>query len=219
PGVLFLDVGCGVGHDTRKVVLDGFPANQIIASDLHPEFWGIGHKVFKSTPESFPVKFIASDAFDDTFLTYSGIIATLKSLDTPAAGSEQPVDLSALTSLTPLRGRVSVIYASSFFHLFDGERQSELASRLASLLVPAPGSFIFGSHIGRPEKGLRLESARPNTEGLPMFCHNPESWKTLWKGVFGESKIETRAVLKEVQRRDMPEGVKVHIMAWSVRRL
>ncbi|EKM60738.1 uncharacterized protein PHACADRAFT_84487, partial [Phanerochaete carnosa HHB-10118-sp] len=152
----FSDVGCGVGHDTRKVVLDGFPANQIIASDLHPEFWGIGHKVFKSTPESFPVKFIASDAFDDTFLTYSGIIATLKSLDTPAAGSEQPVDLSALTSLTPLRGRVSVIYASSFFHLFDGERQSELASRLASLLVPAPGSFIFGSHIGRPEKGLRV---------------------------------------------------------------
>ena len=36
PGALYLDIGCGVGNDTRKVVADGFPASQIIASDLHP---------------------------------------------------------------------------------------------------------------------------------------------------------------------------------------
>lgn len=36
PSPLFLDIGCGVGNDTRKVVADGFPAKQIVASDLHP---------------------------------------------------------------------------------------------------------------------------------------------------------------------------------------
>ena len=36
PGALFLDIGCGVGNDVRRAVSDGFPAKQIIASDLHP---------------------------------------------------------------------------------------------------------------------------------------------------------------------------------------
>ena len=36
PNALFLDIGCGVGNDTRKVVADGFPAKQVIASDLFP---------------------------------------------------------------------------------------------------------------------------------------------------------------------------------------
>ncbi|EKM48875.1 uncharacterized protein PHACADRAFT_266025 [Phanerochaete carnosa HHB-10118-sp] len=214
PGALFLDIGCGVGNDTRRAVLDGFPANQIVASDLHPEFWDIGHKVFKSTPESFPVKFIAGDAFDDSFLAYGGPIAT------PAAGSEQPTDLSALTSLTPLRGKLSVIYASSLFHLFGEEQQSELAHRLGSLLSPTSGSFIFGAHLGKPEKGLFLENIRPNIpEGVRMFCHSPESWKALWEEVLGEGKVETKAVLREVQRPDMPEGVMAQFMIWSVKRL
>lgn len=36
PGALFLDVGCGVGCDTRKPVADGFPASQVVAVDLKP---------------------------------------------------------------------------------------------------------------------------------------------------------------------------------------
>lgn len=34
PGALFLDIGCGVGNDTRRLVADGWPAHQVIASDL-----------------------------------------------------------------------------------------------------------------------------------------------------------------------------------------
>ena len=36
PGALFLDIGCCVGCDVRKPVADGFPVDQVIASDLHP---------------------------------------------------------------------------------------------------------------------------------------------------------------------------------------
>ncbi|EKM48276.1 uncharacterized protein PHACADRAFT_266453 [Phanerochaete carnosa HHB-10118-sp] len=220
PGALFLDVGCGVGNDTRKVVLDGFPNNQIIASNLHAELWDVGHKVFKSTPESFPVKFVAGDVFDDAFLARSGPVATPEAADALVAGSEPSIDLSALTSLTPLRGKLSAIYASSLFHLFDEERQSELARRLASLLSPTPGSFIFGAHIGNPEKGLILDYLTANAPaGTRMFCHSPESWKALWEGIFGEGKVETNAVLTTAQRPDTPVGVKTDFMAWSVKRL
>ncbi|EKM47973.1 uncharacterized protein PHACADRAFT_266612 [Phanerochaete carnosa HHB-10118-sp] len=219
-GALFLDIGCGVGNDARRAVLDGFPANQIVASDLHPEFWDMGHKVFKSTPESFPVKFVPGDVFSDAFLARGDPAATLEATNTPAAGSERSVDLSALTSLTPLRGKLSVIYASSLFHLFDEEQQSELAHRIASLLSPAPGSFIFGAHVGKLEKGLFVDHATPNVPvGTLMFCHSPESWEALWEDIFGEGKVETKAVLVEVQRPDMPEGTTSQFMVWSVKRL
>ena len=35
PGALFLDVGCGCGSDTRKIVSDGWPHHHVLASDLH----------------------------------------------------------------------------------------------------------------------------------------------------------------------------------------
>lgn len=34
-GALFLDVGCCCGSDVRKAIVDGYPADQIIASDLN----------------------------------------------------------------------------------------------------------------------------------------------------------------------------------------
>ena len=34
PNALFLDMACCVGNDTRKVIADGFPASQVVASDL-----------------------------------------------------------------------------------------------------------------------------------------------------------------------------------------
>ena len=172
----------------------------------------MGHKVFRSTPESFPVKFIPGDAFDDAFLAPGPIV-------TKALNDEPPVDVAALTSLTPLRGRLSAIHASSFFHLFSESQQRELAHRLASLLSPEPGSLIFGVHVARPEKGLRVEFVRGNAAGARMFCHCPESWTALWEGVFGRGKVEVRTLLPEVPRPDAPPGVKTYMMVWSVKRL
>ncbi len=42
-GALFLDIGCCLGNDVRKVVVDGFPMNQVFASDLRP---GTCHQQF-----------------------------------------------------------------------------------------------------------------------------------------------------------------------------
>ncbi|THH01510.1 hypothetical protein EW026_g1203 [Hermanssonia centrifuga] len=104
-GALFLEMACCVGNDVRKAVADGFPINQTIASDLEPGFWKIGHNLFKSTPETFPVPFIQGDAFDSAFLAPAPVSTSLPDGPVPS--------LSSLTSLTPLAGRISVIHASS----------------------------------------------------------------------------------------------------------
>ncbi|TFK93027.1 hypothetical protein K466DRAFT_643031 [Polyporus arcularius HHB13444] len=216
-GAILLDIGCCFGNDIRKAVADGFPIEGAIGSDLHPEFWDLGHKLFKSTPQTFPVPFIPGDAFDP---------AHLEAVPPFYAPPGTPVpQLSTIKSLNPLRGHVSVIHASSFFHLFDEEKQFKLAQSLAGLLSPEPGSMIIGSHGGRPEKGFRTEAMRANSHGITMFCHSPESWIELWDGqIFKKGTVKVEAFLHEVRRSDLqpkdtaPE-TKFFLLVWSVTRL
>ncbi|GLB41661.1 hypothetical protein LshimejAT787_1002610 [Lyophyllum shimeji] len=197
PGALFLDIGCCFGNDVRKIVADGWPVENAIASDLHQEFWNYGHELFRSTPTTFPATFIGGDAFDSAFL------APRKPFYSPEEPAPLTQPLRSLTSLTPLRGHMSTIHASSFFHLFDEPQQLELARRLATLLSASPGSMIFGVHGGRPEKGLRTEAL--NSAGKYMFCHSPETWRDLWDGVvFKKGTVKVECGLHPMERPDLP---------------
>lgn len=129
-------------------------------------------------------------------------------------------DLKTLTSLTPLQGHVSAVHASSLFHLFGEEKQLELAHRVATLLSPAPGSVIFGSHGGRREKGFRVEARVPGDQY--MFCHSPETWRDIWDGVvFKNGTVRVEVQLEKLERPDLNpvEGAELFFMAWSVTRL
>lgn len=137
----------------------------------------------------------------------------------PASQSQQnelsKVNLASLTSLNPLHGQVSAIHASSFFHLFDFEGQSELAKVLAGLLSPQPGSLIFGSHIALPVKDIL-----PTHNGRHMSCHSPESWIELWDGmVYGKGEVKVNAILKSIERKLGEEPHEEYILIWSVTRL
>lgn len=134
--------------------------------------------------------------------------------DTP-----RPV-LKSLTSLLPLQGHVSAIHASAFFHLFSEEKQLELARRMATLLAPAPGSIILGTHGGRPEKGYRIELSTYGKHS--MFCHSPESWRELWDGqVFKKGTVRVEAWIKKEVRidKDPLPGTDFFLLLWSVTRL
>lgn len=214
PGAIFLDIGCCFGNDARKAIAGGFPLEGVIASDLDPRFWDLGHSLFRSTPATFPVPFVPGDAFDHTFL--EPVPPFYAPPDSPAPA------LSSLTTLTPLLGHVSAIHASSLFHLFDEEPQLQLAKALAGLLAPTPGSMIFGLHGGRHERGLRVEQGKLNPRGTYMFCHSPESWTELWDGrVFQKGTVKVDAFLRETQRRDLdtPSDAKFYFLVWSVTRL
>jgi len=134
-------------------------------------------------------------------------------------------ELSTLTSLIPLQGRLSFIHVSNFFHLFTEVEQLNLARGLASLLSPIPGSMIFGAHVSRPEKGFRTEAPPPARGyiGNRMFCHSAASWTELWDGeVFAKGTMRVEAVVVDQQREDLvvlDTGVKFYQIVWSVVRL
>ncbi|KIJ29312.1 hypothetical protein M422DRAFT_36973 [Sphaerobolus stellatus SS14] len=227
PGAIYLETACCFGNDVRKVISDGYPIENIIASDLKEDFWIVGHKFFRTTPETFPVPFLAGDVFDPSFISPDISPAPISS--TPPT-TEVPI-LKTLTSLTPLQHHVSIIHAASFFHLFNEEPQRRLAFLLGSLLSPLPGSMIIGTHGG-------LLDTEENKKGAPrfidlvgsLFAHSPTSWRELWigeEGVFKESDVKVWAEAKEMPRspsnptptdsRGLP--VKRCIMTWSVTRI
>ncbi|KIP08520.1 hypothetical protein PHLGIDRAFT_104156 [Phlebiopsis gigantea 11061_1 CR5-6] len=215
PGALFLDVGCGSGIDVRKAVADGFPVGQVVATDLHAAFWEIGHRLCKSTPETFPVKFLAGDVLDPAHLRAPPGGAP----DSPAP----PLSVPALASLTPLRARLSAIFVYAVFHVFAEDDQERLAVRLASLLSAQPGSMMFGAQCGMPAKGTRVETMSPSAPPRPIFCHSPASWAALWTAVFGVGRVEVKAELRELPPDVIgfqpAAGLPYWYMYWSVIRL
>lgn len=158
---------------------------------------------------------MAGDAFNSAHLEVAAPLTAAEAATIAATSS-----LVELKSLNPLRGRVSAIHASSFFHLFGEAEQLHLARALAGLLSPVPGSLILGSHAGRAEKGFRTEIPRLNSRGRTMFCHSAESWAEMWEmEVFGKGTVKVEAVLEESEREDLGAGVRLHHLLWSVTRL
>lgn len=127
---------------------------------------------------------------------------------------ESPLVLQSITSLAPLRGRVSIIYTAYVFHLFTKERQAHLASAMAGLLSPRSGSMIFGRHVAMKEEGTRTWRT------FTMFCHSPQSWKELWDGgVFRAGQVRVHAALETVDYHLPGFEGPAEMMTWSVTRL
>ena len=187
------------------------PCRTKITFYLEKGFQDLGHKLFRTTPETYPVKFLVGDAFDDAHLSLTAPIP-----------SGPPPPVASVSTLTELRGHISVIHAAALFHLFNEEKQFELGKRLAALLDPRPGSIILGSHSGMPEKGQR-QRFYPK-----MFCHSPSSWTQMWEEqIFEKGQVKVNTVLRDVTavvemlERGVPieEGAKFYLLEWSVERL
>jgi hypothetical protein len=190
---------------------------------LLAEFANLGHKLFKTSQETYPIAFVPGDVFDPSHLEIAPPMASAQaSTDVGDPPSGSPPDLRSLTSLNPLHGRVSVIRASSLFHLFGEEKQLDLARALAGLLSPEPGSMLFGGHIGAAEKGF--EPSVMHRDHRRMWCHSPESWTELWDGiVFEKGVVKVQTKLVQVERKllqpDAPVNATFTSLVWSVTRL
>lgn len=215
PDAILLDIGCCMGVDLRKIIQDGWPISQTIGTDLQPAFWDLGHKLFRTTPETYPVKFLAGSALDDAQFCPTA----------PIPPHPLP-SVASVKTLTELRGHFSVIYAGSLFDVLGEGEQVELGKRLAALLDPRPGSIIFGSHTGAPSGGQRNEM-------FPKIpCHSPESWIQIWEEQFfqkGEVKVTANAVEMDMAADifgvtgrkvagEVEGAAKYHMLVWSVER-
>ncbi|KAK7727414.1 hypothetical protein SLS57_002886 [Botryosphaeria dothidea] len=177
-GEKILDIGCCFGQELRKLAHDGAPVSSLYGSDIRPEFLSLGHTLFLDE---------ATLPLDPHFL---------------AADILSPSALSA-TPLAPLASRISIVHASSFFHLFPRADQLRAALRLVELLVPEPGATVVGRQVGSPEPGPRGEHGR--------WMHDAASWRALWDEV-GES-TGSRWEVKEarLEQADL-EGVSPELL-------
>ncbi|KAF9240251.1 hypothetical protein BU15DRAFT_74167 [Melanogaster broomeanus] len=122
-------------------------------------------------------------------------------------------DLSALTSLNPLRGHCSVINASAFFHLFTEEKQLHVARALAGLLSSEPGSLICGAHLGAQEPTTLTDNVLGGK--FELFRHSPKSWEAMWDGVFTVGEVKVEASLNKIEFMNQ----ELQALTWSVTRL
>lgn len=125
------------------------------------------------------------------------------------------------SELKQLNGKMDLINAASFFHLFDWDGQVKAAKRVVELLKPMPGSMIFGRQGGKPEPGNFAHVKKD----LTVFWHNPESWAKMWEQVGAETgtkwKVEATLGEEDLSKRMktnlVPAGTR--FMKFTVRRI
>ncbi len=79
--------------------------------------------------------------------------------------------------LTPVEGKIDIVQASAFFHLFTREKQLLAVQKLISILRPEPGSVVIGASLG----SLKPAEHELASGGPMSFRHSPESFAELWK--------------------------------------
>ncbi|PSR90483.1 hypothetical protein PHLCEN_2v4901 [Hermanssonia centrifuga] len=203
---IFIDLGCCMGSDVRKLVADGYPASNVLGCDLRQEFIDCGHNFYNDS-ETCKIRFFTSDIFEvpypfsaESALAFTGI--------------------SQVTGLLQLREAVTHFYTGALFHLFDEATQYALALRVAMLLKRKPGTVVFGRHQGLPEAGMINDHMQRTRYG-----HSPTSWPLLWKKVFSEveseefaeSHVLTEAVLTHgFNRKVIGSTEQARMLVWSV---
>ena len=145
----FLDLGCCFGQDLRKLAADGAPSENLYGSDLRPEFFDLGYKLFRDK-DSLKSRFIVGDVFD---------------LSSP---------------LSELDGKIDIIYAASFLHLFGYADQVKTCQRIVKLLRAEKDSVVLGRQVGNSNAG---EQTPRNDPARTRWRHNEESFKKMWEEV------------------------------------
>lgn len=90
-----------------------------------------------------------------------------------------------------LRGKIDIVYVSSFFHLFPLSAQLIIAKRLLELLRPVPGSLILGRQTANIKPGVYRHGSRDQTQP-GMWRHDVGSWSEMWEQAGRESRVQVR---------------------------
>ena len=141
-----LDLGCCVAPLLRQLCAEGIPGRQLYGTDLETRFFGLGYELFRDR-NTLGATFVPGDMLD--------------------------FDDSRLNAL---HGKITIIHASSFFHLFNRLQQLGIGKRLVSFIKPGTtNALIFGRHMGVMKPG----SARGHQRST-AFLHNQTSFQELW---------------------------------------
>ncbi len=164
-GETFLDAGCCFGYIPPATRVRRRAESNLFGTDLRQEFIDLGYELFKDE-DSFGAKFIAGNILD-------------------------PDD----KGLDVFNGKLDIIHAASFFHLFSWDDQVKVGERLIQFFKPdAKEPTLLGRQVGN-------HSPPPRTgeqgEGSRRYHHNVDSFQALWD-VIGKNTGTTWKVTGEV---------------------
>ncbi|KAF2398647.1 hypothetical protein EJ06DRAFT_531745 [Trichodelitschia bisporula] len=208
-GETLLDLGCGLGQNMRKLVIDGAPKSSVIGADLDQGLIDCGNAYFRDGDGEPPFMFLVGDVLN----------------------SEDPVFRMA-------EGQFNFIWASMLFHLWDWDKQVQASVAATKLLKPEKGNAIFGWQLGGSPAALVTrpgEKAGSATEKI--WRHDEASFRELWKEV-GEKtgtewNVEVESKLPEWNKlrkavpgvkdinnidEDTPEGYQTMSLTFNVTR-
>ncbi|KAF4979563.1 hypothetical protein FZEAL_4267 [Fusarium zealandicum] len=145
---VLLDLGCGVGQVIRQFRANGVDGAQLIGTDLQSKFIDIGYDLFQDR-DLLGATFVAGDMLD-------------------------PAD----KQMTALRGKITMVHAGSFFHLFNWIQQLYMGKRLVEFLKPGTrNALIYGRQVGTNHPG-------PSSTGnRSAYLHDQASFQRLWDEV------------------------------------
>ncbi|POS70273.1 methyltransferase [Diaporthe helianthi] len=120
-GAQYLDIGCCLGQDLRKLVADGAPPENLHGAELWAAFIDLSYELFKDQD-------LSSHLFQADAL-----------------------NLSDKSSLAALKGKMDFIHLGMILHVFNLEKQQVFLENCVSLLKPEPGCLIVGTAVGDVE--------------------------------------------------------------------
>ncbi|KAJ3021608.1 hypothetical protein HKX48_008177 [Thoreauomyces humboldtii] len=151
-----LELGCCYGTDVRKLIMDGVPAERIVASDLHSGYWDLGCKLFDDAERIKNVRTVFGDW-------------AVAPTTTPPT-----IDFAAYLN------RFTFTIASAVLHVFSKAQGEHFLANAANTLVS--GGTFLGSCGGMKVEG---PWTAPGTEGSDetRYLHSPESLSKLLTGL------------------------------------
>lgn len=90
------------------------------------------------------------------------------------------LDESDASGLCALDGKVDIVHATYFFHLFEEEPLRKATKRIVKLFKDKKGCLLVGKQVGN------LGNAEAGVPGVKSR-QNPETFQRLWEGVGEET--------------------------------
>ena len=179
----FLDLGCCLGQDLRKLVVDGAPAENLHGLDLEGRFIDLGYDLFRDH-ETLQSRFVVADLQNhEQQEDEQGKEEEERNGSSPdprASPSHSP--LPAKLAASALANQISIIAANSIFHLYSLPEQLALAKRVVRFLTPERGSLILGRQVGSTVPG---EYTSVDNKGT-RYAHDVDSFRRFWEQVASE---------------------------------
>ena len=166
----FLDLGTCLGQDLRRLIYDGVPAACLYGVDILPTYEELGYQLFGDGNKGHPI-FIAADLLADDDDDDDDDVDVAKPPRDPRWASE-------------ILGKMTIVHASMFLHLFDLATQVRACCRIIRLLSGKPGDLVLGSQCGsRQSTELLLRPPFASSSRKSLYYHDIHSFRRMWDDV------------------------------------